>query len=250
MGFNYLMSPSLGGSAGDMFNTHHLPKALVWTVIIVLVGGILQKIIKAVIQPRFSRLRHLPGPQVKLPSTSEGDDISLTDFAKNNQFLVGQALRLLRTPGPNDLFLQWMRRWPEAPFIRCLSWLNSEMLLVNNLEACREVLQTNAYSFVKPAFFHTLVGEFLGVGLLFSVGDGHKRLRRIVAGMKATHSEGYLAYHVFVGPLSRPSVRRLMPVFVNESNALNRKIADAIKEHDQGGMESEFHYLLPKKDYA
>ncbi|KAI8711432.1 hypothetical protein NCS52_01406600 [Fusarium sp. LHS14.1] len=203
MGFDSLMSPPLGGSAGDMFNTQHLPKVLVWTVIIVLVGGILQKIIKAAIRPRFSRLRHLPGPQ-------------------NNQFLVGQALRLLRTTGPNDLFLQWMRRWPEAPSIRCLSWLNSEMLLVNNLEACREVLQTNAYSFVKPAFFHTLVGEFLGVGLLFSVGDEHKRLRRIVA-----------------GPLSRPSVRRLMPVFVNESKALNRKIADAIKEHDQGGMEIE-----------
>jgi hypothetical protein len=26
------------------------------------------------------------------------------------------------------------------------------------------------------------VGEFLGVGLLFSVGDQHKRLRRITAG--------------------------------------------------------------------
>ncbi|KAM0431423.1 hypothetical protein ACHAPT_005400 [Fusarium lateritium] len=115
-----------------------------------------------------------------------------------------------------------MRRWPEAPFIRCLSWLNSEMLLVNNLEACREVLQTNAYSFVKPAFFHTLVGEFLGVGLLFSVGDEHKRLRRIVA-----------------GPLSRPSVRRLMPVFVNESNALNKEISDVTKDSAQGETEIE-----------
>lgn len=75
MGFDPLMSPPLGGSAGDMFNTQHLPKMLVWTVIIVLVGGILQKIIKAAIRPRFSRLRHLPGPQVKLSNTSEGDDI-------------------------------------------------------------------------------------------------------------------------------------------------------------------------------
>jgi hypothetical protein len=53
---------------------------------------------------------------------------------------------------------------------------------VNSLEACREVLQTNAYSLAKPGFFHTLVGEFLGVGLLFSVGEQHKRLRRIIAG--------------------------------------------------------------------
>ena len=75
-----------------------------------------------------------------------------------------------------------MRRWPDAPFIRCLSWLNQEVLLVNNLEACREVLQTNAYLFAKPGFFHTLVGEFLGIGLLFSVGDQHRRLRRIITG--------------------------------------------------------------------
>jgi cytochrome P450 len=75
-----------------------------------------------------------------------------------------------------------MRRWPDAPFITCLSWLNEEILLVNSQEACREVLQTNATLFAKPSFFHTLVGEFLGVGLLFSVGDQHKRLRRIVAG--------------------------------------------------------------------
>jgi hypothetical protein len=67
MGFSSLMSPPLGGSVGNMFNAHHLPKALVWTVIVVLVGGIFQKIIKAAIRPRFSRLRHLPGPQVMPP---------------------------------------------------------------------------------------------------------------------------------------------------------------------------------------
>lgn len=101
---------------------------------------------------------------------------------KDNQFLVGQAVRLLQTPGPNDLFLEWSRRWPDAPFIRCLTWLNSEILLVNNLEACRDVLQTNAYSFVKPSFFEILVGEIIGIGILFSHGDQHRRLRRIIAG--------------------------------------------------------------------
>jgi hypothetical protein len=40
-----------------------------------------------------------------------------------------------------------------------------------------------------------------------------------------------------------------MPVFVNESNALNREIADTIKEHGQGGIESEFHFASPK-DHA
>ncbi|KAF4467666.1 aat family amino acid transporter [Fusarium albosuccineum] len=178
-----------------------------WSIFLGLVGLISYQILKTAIRPNFSKLRHLPGP-------------------KDNQFLVGQALRVLRAAGPNDLYLQWMRRWPDAPFIRCLTWLNSEMLLVNNLDACREVLQTNAYSFVKPAFFHTLVGEFLGIGLLFSVGDEHKRLRRIVA-----------------GPLSRPSVRRLMPIFVTQSRDLNQELDDEIKKDGDNIIDIEAAYI-------
>lgn len=77
-----------------------------------------------------------------------------------------------------------MRKWPDAPFIRHLSWGNSEVLLVNNLEAAREVLQTHAYSFVKPSFFVKLVGEMMGTGLLFGVGEQHRQLRRITAGKR------------------------------------------------------------------
>ncbi|KAI1046715.1 hypothetical protein LB505_006765 [Fusarium chuoi] len=160
-------------------------------------------ILKTLLRPYFSQLRHLPGP-------------------KNHQFLVGHGLRILRGSGPNELYLQWMRRWPNAPFIRCLSWLNSEVLLVNSIEACREVLQTNAYRFAKPAFFHTLVGEFLGVGLLFSVGDQHKRLRRITT-----------------GPLSRLSIRKLFPTFVTYSLKLNSEIDAAIQHSSDGVLEIE-----------
>ncbi|KAF5654617.1 cytochrome P450 monooxygenase [Fusarium sp. NRRL 25303] len=142
-------------------------------------------IIKTVLRPNFSELRHLPGP-------------------KNHQFLAGHALRILRGSGPNELYLQWMRRWPNAPFIRCLSWLNSEVLLVNNIEACREVLQTNAYRFAKPAFFHTLVGEFLGIG-----------------------------------PLSRPSIRKLFPTFATYSRKLNSEINAAIQQSSSGVLEIE-----------
>ncbi|KAF5597909.1 aat family amino acid transporter [Fusarium pseudocircinatum] len=155
---------------------------------------------------------------------SLNEDVAIERFArpKNHQFLIGHALRILRGSGPNELYLQWMRRWPNTPFIRSLSWLNSEVLLVNNIEACREVLQTNAYRFAKPAFFHTLVGEFLGVGLLFSVGDQHKRLRRITA-----------------GPLSRPSIRRLLPIFVSYSSKLNSEIDAAIQQSSNGVLELE-----------
>ncbi|KPA39138.1 aat family amino acid transporter [Fusarium langsethiae] len=141
---------------------------------------------------------------------------------KDHQAFVGHALRILRGAGPNNLYLQWMRRWPDAPFIRCLSWLNEEILLVNSLEACREVLQTNAYSLAKPGFFHTLVGEFLGVGLLFSVGEQHKRLRRIIA-----------------VPLSRPSIRKLFPTFVSYSHKLNREVQDSLERSQDETVELE-----------
>lgn len=89
---------------------------------------------------------------------------------------------MLKAAGPNELYIKWARQWPDAPFIRHLNWGNSEVLLVNNLEAAREVLQTHAYSFVKPGFFVKLVGEMMGTGVLFSVGEQHKQVRRIIAG--------------------------------------------------------------------
>ncbi|KAF4494282.1 aat family amino acid transporter [Fusarium agapanthi] len=177
-------------------------------------------IIKTILRPSFSELKHLPGPT-------------------NHQFLVGHALRILHGAGPNELYLQWMRRWPNAPFIRCLSWLNSEVLLVNNIEACREVLQTNAYRFAKPAFFHTLVGEFLGVGLLFSVGDQHKRLRRITAG-KTFFCGSWSRILIVIGPLSRPSIRKLFPTFVSYSRKLNSDISAAIQQSSNGVLESSY----------
>ncbi|KAI1070548.1 hypothetical protein LB507_006755 [Fusarium sp. FIESC RH6] len=174
-----------------------------WVIALSLAGLISYSFITNALRPHSSRLRHLPGPE-------------------DHQLFAGHALRILRGAGPNDLYLQWMRRWPDAPFVGCLSWLNQEVLLVNNLEACREVLQTNAYLFAKPGFFHTLVGEFLGVGLLFSVGDQHKRLRRIIA-----------------GPLSRPSIRKLFPTFVTYSDKLNREIETSLGRTDDGIIEIE-----------
>lgn len=101
---------------------------------------------------------------------------------KDDQFIFGQGLRILRADGPTDLYVKWAQQWPDEPFIRCTSWFNSEILLVNSLDACRQVLLTSAYSFVKPDFFRILVSEFVGEGLLFGLGDQHKRLRRIIAG--------------------------------------------------------------------
>ncbi|UZP39408.1 hypothetical protein NXS19_007224 [Fusarium pseudograminearum] len=176
---------------------------ILWGAALAVLGLISHRIIAIALRPHSSQFKGLPGP-------------------KDHQPFVGHALRILRGGGPNDVYLQWTRQWPGAPFIRCLSWFNEEILLVNSLEACREVLQTNAYFFAKPGFFYTLVGEFLGLGLLFSVGEQHKRLRRITA-----------------GPLSRPSIRKLFPTFVTYSQKLNREIGEALEGSKSGIVEIE-----------
>lgn len=60
------------------------------------------------------------------------------------------------------------------PFIRYLTFANTELLLVNNLQAHHEVLQTKCYEFEKPEFFRRVVGELVGVGLLLPRGKGTK----------------------------------------------------------------------------
>lgn len=150
-----------------------------------ILGTILFKIVKALIYPFYiSKLRNVPGPKVCQINhlVSQRQKGSQASLQQDNQFLVGQAIRLLKAPGPNDLYLEWVRKWPDAPFIRYLTFGNAEVLLVNSLEAAREVLQTHGGSFVKPAFFEKLVGEMMGTGVLFSVGEQHRQLRRIMAG--------------------------------------------------------------------
>ncbi|KAI2781760.1 cytochrome P450 [Daldinia loculata] len=157
------------------------------------------KFYRIVLYPNFfSPLRHLPGP-------------------KDHNLVLGQEVKKFRADGPASVQLQWMRKWPDTPFIRYISFAGREVLLVNSLAAHKAVLQTHVYDFVKPPFFARLVGEITGVGLLFSEGEAHKRERRLLA-----------------GPFSVPSMRKLLPVFQVKAKALS----------------SVFEQLLGEKPYA
>jgi cytochrome P450 len=91
-------------------------------------------------------------------------------------------MNLLGSETPIDKYMEWSERWPDEPFIRHLGICNQELLMLNSLESYKEVFQTHCYSFVKPAFLARLVGEFTGVGLLFTEGDAHKKQRRALTG--------------------------------------------------------------------
>ncbi|KAI1470021.1 cytochrome P450 [Daldinia caldariorum] len=158
---------------------------------------------RIVIYPNFfSTLRHLPGP-------------------KDHNLLLGQEAKKFKADGPAAVQLQWMRTWPDAPFIRYISFAGKEVLLANSLAAHKAVLQTHVYDFVKPPFFARLVGEITGVGLLFSEGEAHKRERRLLA-----------------GPFSVPSMRKLLPVFRTKARALSHVFEELLAEKQYATLEA------------
>ncbi|KAH8736438.1 cytochrome P450 [Ilyonectria robusta] len=115
----------------------------------------------------LSSLKHLPGPK------------------QDNAFFFGQTLKFLHVPWFPNLYLEWSRQWPDAPFIRYLGMANTETLFVNSIVAYKEILQTKAACFVKPKFARTFAHETIGDGLPFAEGQLHK-LRR--AAMMRTFS--------------------------------------------------------------
>lgn len=111
-----------------------------------------------------SPLRHLPGP-------------------KDHHFLIGQSVNQFLAGNPNEPYLSWMKKWPDAEMIRFFSFGNSESILVTGLNVMRDMQSSKVYSFVKPANYTRMVRDITGKGLLFAEGEEHKIERRLMAGM-------------------------------------------------------------------
>lgn len=101
--------------------------------------------------------------------------------------MLGQAYNLFKSP-PMDLYLSWMRQWPDAPLIRFLDLGHREVVVLNSVKTTKEVLQTNCYTFVKPPFLRRVLGEITGTGLLFAEGEAHQKQRRLLTGEPASKS--------------------------------------------------------------
>ncbi|KAI9147309.1 Cytochrome P450 monooxygenase FSL4 [Paramyrothecium foliicola] len=111
---------------------------------------------------------------LRLVNTIEVDP---NDPTKDNVFFFGQSLKILATPWAPDLFCHWSRKWPDSPLIRYKSFGNADTLLVNSVDAYRDVLLRKSSSFVKPHFARLFTRDFIGDGLPFAEGHMHK-LRR------------------------------------------------------------------------
>ncbi|OCK82682.1 cytochrome P450 [Lepidopterella palustris CBS 459.81] len=105
---------------------------------------------------------------------------------------------------------------PDAPFLRFLGPLNIEFLVALSTKAHKEVLQSQCYSFVKPAFWTRLVGEIAGLGLLFAEGEEHKKQRRLLA-----------------SPFQFSNIKNLLPIFNAKGSELTSMFAKQIAEDSQ-----------------
>ncbi|KAH7020347.1 cytochrome P450 [Ilyonectria destructans] len=141
----------------------------------------------------FSPLRNLPGPKV-------------------SGFPLGEILNQANAL-PSELETRWMKEYPDAPFIRYMSLLNREMLMVNNTRAQKEVLQTKCYSFIKPPYWKRVVGEVAGHGILFTEGEEHKKQRKLL-----------------VAPFSFGNIRRMHSIFQQKAEETSSIMLTLVKE--------------------
>lgn len=108
-----------------------------------------------------------------------------------------------------------MREHPDAPFIRYLGFLNSEILVPNSLAAHKNVLYDNCYTFAKPQWFLRIVKEVAGHGLILMEGAEHRAHRRML-----TNS------------FSLKSIRKLEPVFKEKAQDICRFFDQCISNND------------------
>ncbi|KAJ3540627.1 hypothetical protein NM208_g2693 [Fusarium decemcellulare] len=135
---------------------------------------------------------------------------------------------------PSELEIRWMKEYPDAPFIRYLSLLNREVLMVNNAHAQKAVLQTKCYSFVKPPFWERIIGEIAGKGL---AALGYELNSLSTSSELATH---YARIFEFVTPLQVAisfvnqfvPIRSVLPFEANRSYVdANAQVRRILREH-------------------
>jgi cytochrome P450 len=126
-----------------------------------------------------------------------------------------------------------MHEHPEAPLIRYVV-AGSEWILVNSIQASRDILQTACYSFEKPNWFRRVVGEIAGVGLVNVDGEVHKRHRKVLNG---TYNHVLIRWGLSLatdnieGAFTLPNYRKLLPMFHEKAHEFSSTIEAKVKDH-------------------
>ncbi|TKW48220.1 Cytochrome P450 72A13, partial [Colletotrichum tanaceti] len=133
----------------------------------------------------------------------------------DHHFLLGHLLNQARSGNPIEPYLAWTRKWPDEPFIKFTGFGNADCLLINSLEAYREIFQTKSYSFVKARFNTRVIVQITGTGMAFAEGEAHKSQRKLLAPQFALSN-----------------VKRAIPLFRSKGKELVEHLNARIKAHD------------------
>ncbi|CAK7197853.1 hypothetical protein SEUCBS139899_000503 [Sporothrix eucalyptigena] len=125
---------------------------------------------------------------------------------KDHHFFLGQLLNQFRAADPEQPYTKWMQEWPDAPLIRYreTGWA-AEGLLINSAAAYRDVMHSHScYAYQRSAPFRRLIGDIIGVGLVFAEGSEHCAQRKALGGLfTVANIKSYL-------PLLREKANRLV----------------------------------------
>ncbi|KAK1996776.1 cytochrome P450 [Colletotrichum falcatum] len=184
-------------SALSAFRESYLQTIVGYLVTVAIARHIAKGVYNVFIYPYFfSPLRHLPGP-------------------KDHHFLIGDLINQARSGNPIEPYLSWTRRWPNEPFIKFTGFGNADCLLINSLEAYKEIFQTKSYSFVKAQFNTRVIVQVTGTGMAFAEGDAHKSQRKLLSPQFALSN-----------------VKRAIPLFRSKGKELIEHFNEQIKTKD------------------
>ena len=138
-------------------------------------------------------------------------------------------------------------------FIRYLTFVNTELLLVNNPQAHREVLQIKCYEFEKLEFFGRVVGELVGVGFLprgrsTKCSGSSLVVSYTLTSVRTPSPQGYdLTICELTGPFSFANLQKLLVVFNTKAKELSSTIAkQALSNPDEPiGGQTPASYSIP-----
>ena len=113
-----------------------------------------------------------------------------------------------------------MQKWPTAPLIRYreTGWA-AEGLLINSTAAYRDVMSAqHCYAYQRSVPFRRLIGDIIGVGLVFAEGEEHRHQRKALGGL-----------------FTVSNIKSYLPVLQDKAQSLVDEIAKAPAASDGGG---------------
>lgn len=168
--------------------------------------------------PRLQRF-HIPQISQSTPhaARAKGKPQALCEITyhaeapQGSHWFLGQFPTLLKQTS-GDPHREWIREIPNDGLIRYRHIGNVERVLLTSPKALAEVLVTRNYEFQKPPQLAQGLGQLLGIGVLLSEGDEHKRQRKAL-----------------MPAFSYRHIKNLVPLFWSKAREVTEKMTNQLQ---------------------